>query len=278
MSVRRNVITGEPVLFAPERAARARAFTGGTDSSERCPFCPGHETDTPPEIARAGDAHRWTARVVPNKYPPAHGAEVIVESTAHGARFESVEDPEAVVRLYVERYRAHSDAAYVALFKNEGAAAGSSIEHVHSQVVPVAFVPARIARELAAFATGCPLCEALERHRAEGLVIRETASFVWLAPWGSSLPYQQWIVPKAHVAEMTAFEAAELAGLLQDVARATSGVAAAYNWAFMNFPRSNGHAYVDVLPRMTGIAGFELGTGTFVEIVDPAAAAERLRR
>ncbi len=278
MSVRRNVITGEPVLFAPERAARSRAFTGDADSTERCPFCPGHEADTPPEIARAGDAHRWTARVVPNKYPPAAGAEVIVESTAHGARFESIEDAEAVVRLYVERYRAHSDAAYVAIFKNEGAAAGSSIEHVHSQVVPVPFVPARIARELEAFASSCPLCAAIERHRRDGLVIRESASFVWLAPWGSSLPYQQWIVPKAHVAEMSFFYAAELAALLQDVARATIDVAPAYNWAFINFPRSNGHAYVDVLPRMTGIAGFELGTGTFVEIIDPAAAAERLRR
>ena len=277
MSVRRNVITGEPVLFAPERAARSGAFTGDTDSTERCPFCPGHEADTPPEIARVGDANRWTARVVPNKYPAAPGAEVIVESAAHGARFESIEDAEAVVRLYVERYRAHGDSAYVAVFKNEGVAAGSSIEHVHSQVVPVPFVPVRIARELEAFAKHCPLCESMERHRRDGLVIRETASFVWLAPWGSSLPYQQWLVPKAHVAEMTAFKADELAALLRDVARATSDVATAYNWAFINFPRSNGHAYVDVLPRMTGIAGFELGTGTFVEIVDPSAAANRLR-
>lgn len=278
MSVRRNVITGEPVLFAPERAARSGAFTGGGDANERCPFCAGHEADTPPEIARAGDAHRWTARVVPNKYPAAAGAEVIVESANHGVRFESIEDADAVVRLYAERYRAHRDAAYVAVFKNEGAAAGSSIDHVHSQVVPVPFVPARIARELAAFAERCPLCEALDTHRREGLVIRETASFVWLAPWGSSVPYQQWIVPKEHVAEMTALDAVELAALLREAARATGDVAAAYNWAFINFPRSNGHAYVDVLPRMTGIAGFELGTGTFVEIVDPAVAAARLRR
>ena len=278
MSVRRNVITGEPVLFAPERAARPRAFTGDAPSAERCPFCPGHEADTPPELARVGDEHAWIARAFPNKYPAAPGAEVIVESARHGMRFEAVEDAEAVVRLYADRYRAHGEAAYTAVFRNEGTAAGSSVDHAHSQLVPLPFVPPRIERERAAFAGSCPLCDTLEMHRREGLVIRETASFVWLAPWGSTLPYQQWIVPVRHVAEMTAFDAAELGALLREVARATGAVAAAYNWAFINFPRGNGHAYVDVLPRMTGIAGFELGTGTFVEIVEPAAAAERLRR
>jgi UDPglucose--hexose-1-phosphate uridylyltransferase len=51
-----------------------------------------------------------------------------------------------------------------------------------------------------------------------------------------------------------------------------------YNWMFMNFPRSPAaHCYVDLVPRLSTIAGFELGTGTFVEIIDPAAAARRLR-
>ncbi|HYR29719.1 MAG TPA: DUF4921 family protein, partial [Thermoanaerobaculia bacterium] len=248
-------------------------------SEARCPFCPGHESDTPPEIVRAGDANGWHARVFPNKYPPVAGAEVIVESADHAARFESIEDAEAVVTLYVDRYRAHADAAYTAVFKNEGPAAGSSIEHVHSQIVPLPFVPPRIARELEAFGDACPLCAAIERHRGEGLVIRESASFVWLAPSGSWVAYQQWVVPKAHVSEMTSFDIAELASLLREVARATGAAAPAYNWAFINFPRSTrGHAYVDVLPRMTAIAGLELGTGTFVEIVDPARAAEILRR
>jgi len=272
------VITGEPVLFAPGRAARPHAFTGDV-SATRCPFCPGHESDTPPEIARAGDASAWRARVFPNKYPPVDGAEVIVESADHTARFESVEDAESVVALYVERYRAHADAAYTAIVKNEGPAAGASIDHIHSQILPLPFVPPRIARELEAFADSCPLCAAIETHRAEGLVIRESASFVWLAPSGSWVAYQQWILPKAHVAEMTAFDAAELASLLREVARATGAIAPAYNWAFINFPRSTrGHAYVDVLPRVTAIGGLELGTGTFVEIVDPLTAVKALHR
>jgi UDPglucose--hexose-1-phosphate uridylyltransferase len=280
VSVRRHVITGEPVLFAPERAARPGAFIGDAPP-ERCPFCPEHEHDTPPEIARVANGANWLARVFPNKYPPVAGAEIIVESPDHAARFESLAHAADVVRLYADRYRAHAGATYTAIFRNDGAAAGSSMEHLHSQVVPVPFIPARIANELKAFRGACPLCAAIGSHRRDGLVISESDAFAWLAPSGSSFAYQQWIVPKRHVAEMSAFtedELIELASLLRDVARATSRVAPAYNWAFMNFPRdANGHAYLDVIPRLTTIAGFELGTGTFVEIVDPALAVEVIR-
>jgi len=265
---RRNPITGEPVLFAPERAARPHAFSDSSNDA-RCPFCPGHESDTPPEIARAGDP--WRVRVVPNKYPPADGAEVIIESPDHDARFDEIEHAEEVVRIYAERQRAHADAKYVAIFKNEGERAGSSIPHVHSQVVPLPFVPPRIERELPGFANRCPLCDEPSN------VIRETSAFTWFAPHASSMAYQQWIVPRRHVASIANLnetELRELATLLRDASSATRRISDAYNWMFVNTP----HFYIDLFPRVTSIAGLELGTGTFVEIIDPAAAAERLRR
>lgn len=271
------MITGEPVLFAPERASRPHAFTGDVTIIERCPFCPGHEADTPPEITRIGDGSRWLARVFPNKYPPVAGAEVIVEAPTHSP-FHEIDHADDVVRLYVDRYRAHSD-PYVAVFKNDGVMAGSSIEHVHSQIVPLPFLPPRIEREQAAFSGSCPLCEAIRTH--EALMIRETEGFAWLAPSASWMAYQQWIVPRRHVAEMSAMadeEIVELAHFLREAAAATSRIAKAFNWSFINFPSGNGHFYVDVLPRMTAIAGLELGTGTFVEIIDPAKAVESLRR
>jgi UDPglucose--hexose-1-phosphate uridylyltransferase len=268
---RRNPITGERVLFAPDRAGRRGAF--GDEADERCPFCAGHESDTPPQIAAAGDP--WRVRVFPNKYPPIDGAEVIVETPRHEDSFASVEHGEDVVRIYAERYRAHADAAYVSLFKNEGPRAGASIAHAHSQVVPLPFVPPRIERELAGFARGCALCGVREH------VIDETESFVWIAPHGSAFAYQQWIVPKRHVSEIRALndvELRELASLLRCASRATRGVASSYNWMLMNFPRAAAaHFYVDVFPRMAAIAGFELNTGTFVEIIDPEDAARRLR-
>lgn len=267
--IRRQPLTGEAVLFAPERASRPHAT-----ASTYCPFCPGHEHETPPTLASAGDP--WRVRVFANKYPPAGGAEVIVESPRHQDTFASIEHAEDVVRMYVERYRVHADAGYTCIFKNEGARAGSSIAHVHSQIVPVPFTPPRIAREIEAFRNRCPLCDGID-----GNVIRDGDAFSWLAPAGSWMAYQQWIVPKRHLHEMaqlTRGEIAELAVLLRAASAATLRVGDAYNWTFVNFPRfPAAHFYIDLFPRLATIAGFELGTGTFVEIIDPAAAAARLR-
>ncbi|HVE73006.1 MAG TPA: hypothetical protein VNI54_16690 [Thermoanaerobaculia bacterium] len=266
MGFRNNLLTGEPIVFAPERAARRSAF--GEASDERCPFCPGNESDTPPEIARIGEP--WRVRAFPNKYPPTEGSEVIVESSRHDGAFH--DHPEDAVRMYADRYRAHGDAAYVALFKNEGVRAGASIAHVHSQLVPLPFVPPRIEHELRGFASHCPMCD------PPGHAIRETDTMRWLAPDASSFAYQQWIVPKRHVCDFSSFdddELRDLAVLLGDVSRKAF---ADFNWMFVNFPRHDeAHCYIDVVPRLTALAGLELGTGTFVEIIDPAAAARRLR-
>ncbi|HEX8170565.1 MAG TPA: hypothetical protein VF824_08495 [Thermoanaerobaculia bacterium] len=274
MPFRKHFLTEEPVLHAPARAARPRAFDDAPAELERCPFCPGHESDTPPELARRGDP--WLVRAVPNKYPPAAGAEVLVESPRHDDAFHDVADPAAVVELWLERYRARRDAAYVSLFKNHGARAGSSIPHVHSQLVPLPFLPPRIVRESSAFSSSCPLCA------IPGVVIRETETMIAFAPSPSTMPYQQWLAPKRHVHDFASFDARELADLavlLADASRASLSLGDAYNWAFINFPHeTRAHAYVDVFPRITTIAGFELGTGTFVEIIEPADAARRLAR
>jgi len=196
---------------------------------------------------------------------------VIVESPDHDATFDRLEHAADAVRVYVDRYRAHHGAAHIALFKNHGPAAAASIPHIHSQVMPLPFVPPRIEREGDAFerAERCPLCAPMD-----GPMIRETPAFRWLAPAGSAMPYQQWIVPKRHVAEMTAFddtELAELATLLQSASTAMLSLAGSYNWMFMNFARHRAaHCYVEIFPRITALGGFELGNGTFVQIVDPA--------
>ncbi|HEX7154025.1 MAG TPA: hypothetical protein VF618_21235 [Thermoanaerobaculia bacterium] len=274
MAVRRNAITGEPIVFAPGRAGRP-----SVDDSSGCPFCPGNEQQTPPELTRLGELAPgpWTARVFRNKYPAVTGHEVIVESHVHDDTFDRLTNAVDVVRLYRDRYAAHRDAAYTSLFKNHGARAGATIPHIHSQLMPLPFVPSRIARESEAFARAatCPLCAPLEH------IIHETEHFRWLAPHASFIAYQQWLVPKQHVADFAVFQEAQLAdlaALLQLATRATRTIADAHNWSFVSFPRTpTAHFYVELFPRLTTVAGFELGTGTFIEIIDPAAAARRLQ-
>ncbi|HUP46184.1 MAG TPA: DUF4921 family protein [Thermoanaerobaculia bacterium] len=278
-ALRRHIITGDPILFAPERAGRPNAFGG--EENGVCPFCPDNETMTPPEIERAGEP--WRIRVFPNKYPAVTGHEVVVESPGHRATFEALAWPDEVVATYVRRYRAHGDAAFIALFTNHGRGAGASINHLHSQLMPLPFVPPRVERERAAFGSGakCPLCLEIGRHRDEGLVIEESGGFVRLAPSGSSHAYEQWIVPLRHQAEIIAMDDGEIAGLgtaLQRAARAAGSVSRSHNVVFVSFRgEARAHFYVMVIPRLAALAGFELGTGTFIDMMDPAAAARVLR-
>lgn len=279
MPLRYHPITGDAIVFAPDRALRPNAF--GDDDASTCPFCPGNEHMTPPEISRRGDP--WQIRVVPNKYPAVDGHEVIIESPQHEGVPVDPASTTAIVETWIERYRAHAADRHVAIFRNFGARAGASLEHVHSQIMPVSFLPPRIARESAAFAEAahCPLCREIAAHRDEGLIISENSAFVWLAPRGSSHAHEQWIAPIRHVRDIDALEPHEiplLAALLARSAAATLRIASSANTLLLNFPRERkAHFYIDVFPRTTPIAGFELGTGTFIDIIDPAAAVRALR-
>lgn len=262
----RTPITDDPVIVAPDREERPNVFDGAP-----CPFCPGAEEQTPPEIARDGEP--WRIRVFPNRYPPTEHAEVIVESASHTDSFDELSSDHAarVLEIYFERYGAMK-ANYVSIFKNHGRLAGASIPHLHSQIVGTAFVPLRASREGDAFARAarCPLCD-LREHP----LIAETEHYRWIAPRGSRLAYQQWIVPKRHEHDLN--EPYDLASLLQSSARAMRRISDSYNWAFITFPhQTRGHWYVELFPRIAMIAGYELGTGTFINTVDPADAAKVL--
>jgi len=251
----RTPITNDPVILAPHREGRPNVYEGAP-----CPFCPGAEEQTPPEIARDGDP--WRIRVFPNRYPPTEHAEVIVESRVHDAAFDELPADQAqrAVELYFERYRSlAASAAYVCIFKNHGRMAGASIPHLHSQLVGTPFVPLRPSREAEAFAraANCPLCD------ADHPLIAETAHYRWIAPRGAALAYQQWIVPKSHEHDLR--EPRELASIMQTSVRAMRTVSDSFNWSFVAFPHEpRAHWYVELFPRMAMIAGFELGTGTFV--------------
>ncbi|HEV7920716.1 MAG TPA: DUF4921 family protein [Thermoanaerobaculia bacterium] len=272
MSVRHHLLSGDPILFAPGRSERPNAF--GTAAEEGCPFCPGQEEQTPPAVAAVGEP--WRVRVFPNKYPASGRHEVIVESPDHDAQFEDIAEAAAVVKTYRERYAAASKhAAYAALFKNHGPLAGASLRHIHSQLLATPFLPPRIAREQAAFRRDrCPLCDAMRGH-----LIEENGSFVRVAPEGSTMSYQQWLIPKRHGADLTTLESDEdLAAMLQAAAAGMRRLAGSYNWIFLNFPGApRAHWYVELFPRFGAVAGYELGTGTFIEVVDPVRTVEAMR-
>ncbi len=269
IEIRPHAITGEPIIHAPDRAARPNDFLQGAAAS--CPFCPGHEDETPPETFRSGSP--WRVRAFPNKYPFAPFHEVIVESPDHTASFETIAHQEDVLSAYASRYEAAwrvPDVRHVVLFKNQGRLAGASLEHLHAQIAGIAFVPPRIEREAAAFraARSCPLCAV----DAAGNVVARNDDFVCVAPSAAPFGGELWIVPRRHVGDFGALSIEERTSLAQLLGEVSASIARRWNdqnWLFITFPNEPAaHFYVEMIPRTTAVAGFELATGTFIDVVN----------
>jgi UDPglucose--hexose-1-phosphate uridylyltransferase len=185
--------------------------------------------------------------------------------------------------------RAHADAAYVHLIVNEQPEAGASLPHSHAQLYALDFVPASVARErerFGAYATrtmgGNLLADLLQEEvRKRERVVAIDDETVLLAPYGARVPYQLMIVPR--VARMR-FEdegptgAAMLGDGLRRLARRL-GASPPLNLWVRTAPRGAEHFCwrIDILPRLTYLAGLELGAGVHLNIVPPERAAAELR-
>lgn len=264
----------------------------------------------------AANGPGWTVRVVPNLYPaltpapaealpatrdaypdlftaaPAHGAhEVIVNAPAPVTSLADLtaDQVAAAMDVWRERMRAHPDAAYVHLIVNERREAGASLPHTHAQLYALGFVPAAVARERERFGAyavrtmGGNLLDDLlqEEVRRRERVVAIDDEAVALAPYGARLPYQLMIVPRVG---RPRFEDAGATGarLLHDVLnrlRRVLGAMPPLNLWVRTAPRGADHFTwrIDVMPRLTHLAGLELGTGLHLNIVAPERAAAELR-
>ena len=309
--IRVDPLTGLRTIVAPGRAARSAdprdPFAEGSESltpPELYAVRPdGSEPDTP----------GWRVRVVPNSFPALDGAggpgaldarpELFSSTAGAGAHEVIVNSPrdvrslaelepaelELAVEVWRMRMRAHAHAACLHLFVNEGGAGGASREHTHAQLLALDFVPALIARErerfgaYAARTTGGSLLDDLlaeEVRRRERLVaIDEDA--VLLAPYAAILPYQLMLVPRRPRARFED-EGPSGAALLHDALtrlRRRFGECPPLNLWVRTAPRGAERFCwrIDILPRLTEIAGLELGSGVALNTVTPEQAASELR-
>jgi UDPglucose--hexose-1-phosphate uridylyltransferase len=296
--IRRNPITGDPVILSTTRADRPGAWSEDAprDGRSDCPFCPGNEAETPPEIERTG-ATAWQARAVPNKYPaifepenPPH--EVIIDSPDHDLPFErlGIERLTAAIDFWKKRANAQSESPrrrYVSLFRNEGRGSGQSIPHPHSQILALDFVPPRIAREFQGFRNQpCPLCRLVEEETRSGeVLIDETPSLVLFAPRAAKAPFEMWVAPRNHAPTWTECLSADLARLLLSAVGRLRAIHpdAPFNLGLLTAPLNTDeadrfHWYAELTPRLTSLAGFEYSTGAWINIESPERAAARLRQ
>lgn len=290
--LRHDPLSGRDVIVAAGRAARPTTFATDTDESAsvgECPFCPGNEAKTPPEVARVGggapDGPGWQVRAFPNLYPIVEAHEVVVLAPDHRS-FAELDDTAAtsVLRVLRGRVRTHLDAGHVygVAIVNHLEAAGASIAHPHAQVFALDVVPRAVEQAVArARAANDDLVRAdvTDGH----LVARGDGVTVW-CPRASAVPYQLRIAhddagARFDLADDTTLDAIAVA--LRDALRRLCDALgdAPYNLVVHTAPRDSEqfHWYVEVTPRLTVLAGFEQATGIFVNTVPPDRAAEVLR-
>ena len=298
-----------------------------------CPFCAGNESLAPHEVLRspADAALPWLARIIPNRYPivverlpraaegeadpfsrPAHGVhDVVVESPRHDGSILAI-DPRAwraswaLVRERLGHLARRDDLAWGMVFKNSGPAAGASLDHVHSQLVALDFVPPVIVEKLERGADGgSPFAAILREAEAGRRVVATTAELVALVPPAPRQPLETWILPRQPEPWFHAVGpevVAGLADLLREVVarieRAAPG--AEFNWWLHQAPfspracRAQAGAargpdawdgavppgwrwHLEIVPRLTPLAGFELGTGCHISVMTPETSARLLR-
>jgi UDPglucose--hexose-1-phosphate uridylyltransferase len=243
--LRQDPTTHNWVIIAPERARRphgdADVWTPG-----RCPFCPGNEVMTPPELWRLSDpAGGWRVRVIPNKFPmlvPTAGLgprsphvagaldgyghhEVIIESPRHDwdiatSEVGTVRD---ILHAYRARYRVLRDASGVAVvvaFRNHGAGSGTSLVHPHSQVVGLPVVPPRVrqrwevSRLYFADVGRCLTVDLVERELADGRrMVSQAGPLVAFQPFAATAPFETWVAPRFQQASFGDADDGILAGL-----------------------------------------------------------------
>jgi UDPglucose--hexose-1-phosphate uridylyltransferase len=255
--LRYDPTTADWVIFAPSRALRPHqphpAAPPAVTIPGQCPFCPGNEAFTPPEIyAVRGPGpnvpRNWRVRVVPNKFPALRieedtrrieethafhymggcGAhEVVVESPDHEVFLgqQSIEQIELVLRTVQLRHQdLMRDRRFqsIIVFKNHGEAAGTSLAHPHWQVIATPVVPRLLREKLAVAAeyfdrTGdCLYCVALRDELAtDKRILAKNDEYVALLPYASHVPFETWIVPLKRQATFAAVDGGLLPPLAQ---------------------------------------------------------------
>jgi UDPglucose--hexose-1-phosphate uridylyltransferase len=325
--LRQNRFTKEWVIMATERAKRPEEMRVKHDPRpalahyvETCPFCPGNEHLAPPEIVRFSkpDGH-WAVRVVPNKYAaltregqPEWKIErsrrtirgvgihdVIIETPDHALNTALLSPPqvETILECYRQRFRTVSEdprVAHITIFKNAGVAAGTSLEHPHSQMIGTPVISSQVRQRLYEALRHfdefgeCMFCSMIEEETRENTrLVLAGEHFVVIEPFASAIPFATYIYPLRHAAsfgDLRDAELIELARVLRDVlAKLYIGLDNPdYNYAIRTAPAEAAgvkyyHWYLSIIPRLTRIAGFELGSGMFINTVLPEHATSFLR-
>jgi len=306
--LRKDYILERYVLISTERGKRPHEFVRSVvkKNEEICFFCPGNEDMTPPEIMRVEKEGNWQVRVFPNKFAAVKNEgnyairtdnyfftfsnnygyhEVIVESPDHDKQLCDLSPDEIsdVLKVYSNRIEdlSHKEGIkYVQIFKNSGKDAGTSLVHTHSQVVAYNVIPTFVKEKVDAVKNypSCPYCDILSVEKHSLRAVFENNGFVAFTPYASRFPLEVWVFPKRHITrlcELSDEDYNQFADVIKFLLVKLKIINAPYNMILHYSPSSEDlHLHIEILPRLTIQAGFEYGTGSFVNHMSPEDAAK----
>lgn len=224
--------------------------------------------------------------------------EVIVETPSHNLSLakmsqNAVEDVLWSFHMRLNDLKNDSRFKYVLIFKNEGEVAGASLEHSHTQLIALPIVPKLVKEELHAarqhyeFKERCIFCDVINQEIEDGTrVIYENAKYLAIAPFAPRAPFETWILPKGHESMFCPSEKnfTELADMLQRILKQMDKIldTPPYNFMLHTSPfydedNEYYHWHIELMPKLTKIAGFEWGSGFYINPTPPEESAKFMR-
>ncbi len=224
--------------------------------------------------------------------------EVIIETPDHTKETSQLsgENVRRVLSAFRERIldlKKDARFRYILVFKNHGISAGASLEHSHSQLIATPIIPKRVAEELDGskqhydLKERCVFCDILQQETSDGKrIVIENDEFVAVAPFAARFPFETWILPRVHGAAFEAIEEVHLALLAETLKETLMRINIALNYPSYNYILHSApcktpeleyyHWHIEIMPKLTRVAGFEWGTGFYINPTSPEDAAEFL--
>lgn len=183
---------------------------------------------------------------------------------------------------------------YILIFKNKGRTAGASLFHAHSQLIATPMVPAEVAEEIAGVRAyharegSSVYCDMIRQELArDERVVMEGSRFVALSPFAARFPFETWVLPKQHQHDFVMIDEEDVRDLARVLHQTLQSLQATvcempYNMVLHTAPvnvdpETLYHWHLEILPRLTIVAGFAFGTGYFINPTPPELAARALR-
>ena len=225
--------------------------------------------------------------------------EVIIENPDHNATLatlpgKAMEEVLWAYRDRMEDLKKDKRFQYTLIFKNEGLIAGATLEHSHSQLIALPIVPIQVQEEIDGcrkhynLKERCIFCDIIRQEmQSRNRIVMETQAFIALAPFAPRFPFETWIMPKRHISCYscsTKDDFKDLAFLLQDTLRRLDKALSfpPYNYIIHTSPFKEEindyyHWHIELMPKLTNVAGFEWGSGFYINPTPPEEAAKFLR-